>query len=165
MTSAKPKYIRSFFSSKTSLLTRLAVILLFVHFVFTFPQKISFPEYFGFYLSEIGDLAYLPGFLTLSTTFLAWLSTLATVLLSTFGRKNLGFLFALVAILLSVIAFLLVGGLDLGWIISNFLEIEPVGYLWLLSTYLVFPVGLGLLILGRPEVSRFLEHRFRKSPK
>ena len=40
------------------------------------------------------------------------------------------------------------------WILSNFLEIEPVGIVILLSNFVILPVGLILLVLGRPEVRR-----------
>jgi len=147
-----PKY-KVFFSSDTSLFTKLAVLSLLMHFILTSPQKIYFPEYFEIYFSDLGDVNIL-GLLSLILTSLAWLSTLAVALLTIFGRKNLGFLFALGLALLSVVVFFLAGGLDLDWILANYLDIEPVGIVFLISTFVILPLGLILLVLGRPEVRR-----------
>jgi hypothetical protein len=144
-----PKY-KAFFSPNTSLFTKFAVLFLLLHFILTSPQNFFFPQSFEAYL----EWAYIPTLVSITLDFLAWLSALTAALLTVFGRKNLGFLFALGLALLSGVAsviFLVQSG---EWILSNFLEIEPLGIVSLLSTFVILPVGLILLVLGRPEVRR-----------
>lgn len=144
-----PKY-KVFFSSNTSLFTKFAVLLLLLHFILTSPQNLVFPQSFEAYL----EWAYIPILVFITLTFLAWLTTLTAALLTVFGRKNLGFLFALGLTLLSGVASVMTVVQSGEWILSNFLEIEPLGIVSLLSTFVILPIGLILLVLGRPELRR-----------
>jgi hypothetical protein len=146
--------LKLFWSSKTNIFTRIAIVLLFAHFVLMMPQRINLPEVLVFYFTnldylDIQLLWYLVGVFT-------WFAAGVAVGLTVFGRKNLGFLVAMVAFVLHVVE-LISFEIDFVEMFSNLQDFNPIGIAWLVSSLLVFPVATVMLVIGRPEVQRKLK--------
>jgi hypothetical protein len=155
MTNAAPRRspFAQFFSTQTNVFTQIGTMFVFLFFVLSFPQMIEFPGSVIFYLSNLSD--YFIFFVRFTAAFLAWLAAAAAVALTVFGKRNLGFLLALVSFLVTFISALSLG-IDIRYIIENLADLGYGAIAWLVADFLVFPLAIVLLIIGRPEIQRGL---------
>lgn len=147
--------ISEFFSRKTNSLTRTAIVLLILVFFTGAPIKVYTPE------KIINAIAIydLRETMRLLALFISWVLVAAAVWLSIAGRRNLGFLIAIVAFTLNGINVLILSevlglvGL-LGFVFAFFGVFSAANLSELISSIALLPIALFFLILGRPEVQK-----------
>ncbi len=156
MTNAKSKRakLEQFFSSGTSPLTKVAVLLILAHFAMAAFPKRDFPDLFGYFISDLGS--FFVQLLGLLAEALSWLATLLVAYLTVFGRRNLGFLIAMIAFALHLFGIFAIG-VDFEYLLYNLFEFSPLIFAWVISSFVLFPVGMVLMMLGRPEVQKKLK--------
>ena len=140
-----------FWSAKTSIFTKIAIVLLFTHFVLMAPQRRFLPEMLVFYFTNLDYLDI--EFLWFLVGVVSWVAAGVAIGLTVLGRKNLGFLVAMVAFVLHVVELI---SLEIDYVemFSNLQNLNPIGIAWLVSSLLIFPVATVMLVIGRPEVQR-----------
>jgi hypothetical protein len=156
MTKPKSKRLKleNFLSSGTNVSTKIGILLLLAHFVMAAWVKLDFPELFSFYISDLES--YFGQLLGLLSEALSWLATLLIAYLTVFGRRNLGFLIALIAFALHVFGLFSIG-IDFEYVMYNLFGFSPFLLAWLISSFVFFPLAIALLVLGRPEVQKKLK--------
>jgi hypothetical protein len=154
--SALDKY-KKFMSSETKRHIKLGVLFLLLHFVLTSPGEIWLLLNLDLLVvSESGDI-YLDYLLLNLLGPIVWICALTVALLNIFGRRTLGYVFVLVAVLISTVLFWLTGGDSGNWerAFNSGVEQEPLGFVLgairYFSTLILLPLGLILSASGRPE--------------
>lgn len=153
--SALEKY-KKFMSSETKRHVKLGVLFLLLHFVLTAPGEIARLLNLEFLVTSASGDVYLDFLILIILGTVAWICALTVALLNIFGRRTLGYVFVLVAVLFSAILFWLTGGDSANWerAFNSGVEQEPLGFvlsaLRYFSTLILLPLGLILSASGRP---------------
>jgi hypothetical protein len=151
---------RRLFGRRTNLPTNIAVVLLALFVLTSAVQVVKDVLYISDNIQQPNDW-----FLGNAASSFSWLLALVVVILTSLGRKNLGFLFAVASVafylphtirLFPILFRYFEYGLDL---FIEFFDLPLTA--WTVANFVLYPIAMFLLILGRPGIQKL----FKKSVK